>query len=59
MQSAALARRRQLGAGHRAIERVVFVQGVAMLVVLAALGFLAYREAREARGELALDEAVI
>ena len=29
-----------------------------MLVVLAALGFLAYREAREARGELALDEAV-
>lgn len=39
-------------------ERVSFVQGVAMLVVLAALGFLAYREAREARGELALDEAV-
>jgi drug/metabolite transporter (DMT)-like permease len=39
-------------------ERVSFVQGVAMLVVLAALGWLAYREARDARGELALDEAV-
>lgn len=39
-------------------ERVSFVQGVAMLVVLAALGWLAYREARDARGALVLDEAV-
>ena len=37
-------------------ERVSFVQGVAMLVVLVALGYLASREAREAN--LALDEAV-
>jgi hypothetical protein len=39
-------------------ERVSFVQGLAMLVVLTALGWLAFREARDARGALALDEAV-